>query len=125
VFHEGRERTLSVALGELHEEAIQPPAPEEEPAAVDGIQLEQMTPRIARELELPANTVGVVVFEVEPDSPAAEAGLRVGDVIVEVDRKPVSSIQAVERVLRNRGSQPVVLLVNRSGETLYIVIESP
>jgi serine protease Do len=84
-----------------------------------------MTPRIARELELPANAAGVAVVEIEPDSPAADAGLRVGDVIVEVDRMPARSVQAVEQAPRNRGSQPVVLLANRSGQTLYMVIERP
>jgi serine protease Do len=126
LFREGRERTVRVILGELpRQTAPAPPAEEEVPAAIDGVQLEQMTPRIARQLRLPANTTGVVVAEIEQDSPAAEAGLRLGDVIVEVDRKPATSVQEVERALKNRGSRPVVLLVNRSGETLYIVIETP
>ncbi len=124
LFRDGKERTVRVTLSELPEEAPEPPLIETEPAAVDGVRLEQLTPPIARELGLPADSTGVVVFDVLPDSPAADAGLRAGDVIIEVDRRPATSVQLVDRALRNRRLRPLVLLVNRFGNTVYVVIDS-
>jgi len=66
---------------------------------------------------------GVVVTEVKPDSPAAQAGLAPGDVIREVNRMPVQELQDVERGL-SRGRDPgqVLLRVEREGSQRYIVI---
>ena len=66
---------------------------------------------------------GVVVTEVKPDSPAAQAGLAPGDVIREVNRMPVQGIQDVERGL-TRGQDPaqVLLRVEREGSQRYVVV---
>ncbi len=69
----------------------------------------------ARQLELPAGTTGVVVSNVAPGTRAAEAGLRQGDVIVEVNRQAVADENAYARAVRGAGDEPVLLLVNRGG----------
>jgi S1-C subfamily serine protease len=78
---------------------------------------------VARLLGLPAGQQGVVVTAVSPGGLAAEAGLRPGDVVQEVNRRPVRStkdfVQAVERA----GGKDLVLLVNRQGSTAYAVLE--
>ena len=124
LYRDGKERIVSVTTGELVEEAAETSLPDEEPPGIDGLDLEQITPRIARELGLPMSTAAVVVYYVAPDSSAANAGLQVGDVIVEVGRCQALSVPIVERALRNRGSQPVVLLVTRSGKSIYVVIDN-
>jgi len=63
-----------------------------------------------------------VVTQVRPGA-AADAGLRQGDVIQEVNRKPVTSVADFEQAIRQAGNQTVVLLVNRGGSTLYLALE--
>jgi serine protease Do len=65
----------------------------------------------------------VVVTQVRPYSRAAEAGLARGDVIQEVNREPVTNVAAFDRAVRRAGDQPVLLLVNRGGRTLFIVVD--
>ncbi len=68
---------------------------------------------------------GVVVTEVKPDSPAAQAGLAPGDVIREVNRMAIQDIQDVEQGLA-RGSDParVLLRVEREGAQRYVVVDA-
>src|SRR5690606_15641818 len=54
-----------------------------------GLALQDLTPELARRLELDGGTSGVVITQVRRSSPAAKAGLRPGDVVLEVDRRPV------------------------------------
>ena len=64
-----------------------------------------------------------VVTAVDEDSSAAEAGLRRGDVIQEINRKPIISRDEYERAVSGAGTQAVLLLVNRGGATSFIVVE--
>jgi serine protease Do len=125
LFRDGREREVSVRLGEMPAEAQRPGAPgqgENRSSTLEGVTVDELTPQLARQLDLPAGTRGVVVTQVRPGA-AADAGLRRGDVIQEVNRKPVSSVAEFEQAIRQAGNQAVVLLVNRGGSTLYLSLE--
>lgn len=125
VFRDGNEREVSVKLGELPAEAQEPGTPGGEPSrnsALEGVAVDELTPEIAGQLNLPAQTRGVVVTQVRSRT-AAEAGLRRGDVIQEVNRKPITSIAEFERAIRQAGREPVLLLVNRGGSTLFLTVE--
>lgn len=73
-----------------------------------GVQVEELTSQLRRELDLSRNIHGVVVTDVSPDSPAADAGLRRGDVIEEVNRQPVDSVSEDRGALRRAGNQSLV-----------------
>jgi serine protease Do len=125
LFRDGKEREVSIRLGEMPAEAHRPGTPgqgENQGSALEGVTVDELTPQIARQLDLPAGSRGVVVTQVRP-GPAADAGLRRGDVIQEVNRKPVTSVTEFERAIRQAGKQAVVLLVNRGGSTLYLALE--
>ena len=62
--------------------------------------------------------------ELSVGSPAQEAGLEHGDVIMQVDRKPVHNVREFNQLVSQLGKQPVLLLVNRGGTTLYMVIQA-
>ncbi|PYM76967.1 MAG: hypothetical protein DME03_07240 [Candidatus Rokuibacteriota bacterium] len=70
-------------------------------------------------------SVGVLVRGVEGASPAADAGVQPGDVIAEIDRQPVKSVDDLERAIDKRqpGSS-TLLLVHRNGGDLYIALGS-
>ena len=90
---------------------------------MEGVQVEALTSEIAQQLNLPAGTRGVVITRVDPDSTAAEAGLERGDVIQEVNRKPVASVRPVpRRQSAVPGINRLLLLVNRQANSRYVVI---
>ncbi|MFQ5528066.1 MAG: DegQ family serine endoprotease [Thermoanaerobaculia bacterium] len=123
VLRDGRERDLTVKLDELPSELAEEETVALDSEAPEGIAVQTLTPGIARQLDLPPETRGVVVAAVEPGSPWSEAGLRRGDVIEEVDREPVIEARAFDRVLRSAGDKPLLLLVNRGGNTLFVAVE--
>ncbi|HWP83580.1 MAG TPA: DegQ family serine endoprotease [Terriglobia bacterium] len=125
VLRERREIDVPVILGEqpMERAAIGPQSAPGTARAMEGVAVQNLTPPLRRQLGLPANATGVLVAEVEPGSPAAEAGLRRGDVIQEVNGRAVSSVADFERLIRQADRDVVLLLVNREGQTLYIAIE--
>jgi serine protease Do len=85
--------------------------------------VENLTPETAQELKLPATTKGVVVNQVNPASRAAEAGLQPGDVIQQVNHQSVASVNEYNRALNaSKKDQPVLLLVGRNGNSLFLAV---
>jgi serine protease Do len=110
---EGAEHQYPVTLGEQSNDRNTTTKGARAPAgrALDGVSLEP-----AR------NTAGVAVRRVDPDSAAAQAGLEAGDVILEVNRQPVTSVEQVNRYLTEGTGQAALLFVNRNGRTHYVAI---
>lgn len=68
---------------------------------------------------------GVVVERVDPASRAGEAGLRRGDVILEVNRSPIKNIEDYQKTLSNlKKEERALLLINRQGRTLFMSVGS-
>jgi len=89
-------------------------------SALAGVSVENLDADSAHELGLSPNTKGVVVTKVDPSSEAAEAGLRRGDVIQEVNRQPVKNTADFERAVRSSKDKKPLLLVDRNGSTMYL-----
>jgi S1-C subfamily serine protease len=88
-----------------------------------GISVAPLTPDLAKQLGLQAGATGVVVAEVDPAGPAAEAGIQPGDLILEVNRQPVRSPGDIKAALQKSGSGPVLMLVAREGRTLFLAVQ--
>src|SRR5271157_828925 len=124
VLRNGSERNFTVKLGELP--ATEASAEHEDRSqgrhsALSGVSVENLDAETARQLGLPANAQGVVVTRVTPSSAAAEAGLQRGDVIQEVNRKPVGNTSDFERAVSG-SKEATLLLVNRHGSTQYLAV---
>jgi serine protease Do len=123
IWRDGAQRTLPVTLGELDpEEATNRGGngrDDGSDGALEGVNVENVTSQIARDLKLPAGASGVVVSEISPGSAAASAGLQRGDVIQEVNRRPVKNVAEFEAAVRN-SKDGTLLLVNRDGHTIYV-----
>jgi serine protease Do len=93
VWRNGATRELFATLGEVTRPAAVSAGdrPEAARSALASILVENLTPNLLRQLFLPPETRGAVVAELADDSDAVEVGLRYGDVIVEINRLPVSS----------------------------------
>ncbi len=93
-------------------------------SGLEGVSVEDLSPDVARQLNLQQNATGVVVTDVEESSAAADAGLQRGDVIEQVNRQPVKSAADFERMVRAGKGGTTLLLVNRGGVRNYVAIES-
>lgn len=125
IIREGKNLSVPVVLGMLEEDearAAATPKPSEVEVSL-GLRVEPITPDIATSLKL-NNAEGVVVSGVDADGPAAEAGLRRGDVVREINRLPISDIDDYETVTSNlRTDTTVLLLVERRGSNLYVALK--
>jgi serine protease Do len=116
----GNEREMTVKLAGMPTETAKLNSTDEGGSkALDGVEVSALNPQIAEQLGLPASTTGVVVSGVDPSSKMADAGLRRGDVIQEVNHERVKSVSEFQNALKKGGDDPL-LLVNRDGRTLFI-----
>jgi S1-C subfamily serine protease len=65
----------------------------------------------------------VAVADVDPNGPAADAGIQRGDVIVQVNRQPVRSSADLTAAVGRTGTRPALLLVNRRGNTIFLTVK--
>jgi serine protease Do len=131
VLRDGKPVSVIVELGEVPdvEGASAPSVPGAAPTpkpttggALDGVTLEALTPEHRRTLGLcPEVQRGVVITDLSPKSAAARAGLRPGDVVLELNRAAVDSL-AKFKELYAKAPGEVLLLVHRRGQTLFVVV---
>jgi serine protease Do len=123
VIRNGKHITIQAKVAELKEEELAS-AKNEEPGSNWGLQVQSVTPEIANQLNLNSNK-GVVVRGVQPDSPAADAGVQQGDVVLEVNHSKVNTVDdflsAAKQAKKDKKS--ALLLVQRGNATMYTVIK--
>jgi serine protease Do len=118
VLRNGEPKTLSVTIAEMPAHMA---AAGSAPAAGDwGLTVSDITPNLAHRFGLKEGA-GVVVTEVDPNSPAGAAGLQPGDVIVEADRKPVHNVTEYDQALAHATNQ-VLFLVDRQGQRFFVAL---
>jgi len=130
VWRDGSEQELTATLAELDPKAVGRGSggggsPGAAGSALAGVRVENLTPEIARGLNLPLTSRGVVITEADPDSGAADAGLRRGDVIEEINRQPVSNVSEFNAALQKAEKKSVLLRVRRPDGTRYILVRPP
>ena len=122
---DGRTQTTTVNLGErpgTNEVQEQKQGEDDESGSPLGISTQTVTPDIARELKLRI-TSGVVVQNIQPDSPAVEAGLQRGDVIHRINRMPVTNRQDYIRAIQSlKGDKEIALQIERGGQLQFIIL---
>ena len=121
VMRDNQRMNLQVKTEELKEEVEAAPAAETGPYL--GMEVQEITPEMAKNYGL-SRTSGVIIVEVESGSLAEEAGLVPGDIIVEVDRKPVSNLEALSRLLAEFKEEDTILfLIDRGGTTIFVTMK--
>ncbi len=125
IWRDGKTQDYSVTLGELPAEKAAAEGSEETGSGeIQGIEVQEVNPDILQQLNLPAGTRGVVVTSVDPSSAAAAAGVSRGDVIQEINHKPVASAAQYKQLMAGASGQPILLLVDSAGITHYVVVEA-
>ena len=87
-----------------------------------GVSVTPLTAELADRLSLPKDATGVVVQDVNPDGRAAGAGLQRGDVIQQVNRQPVKTVDELRAAVRSNSDKPVLLLISREGRSLFVTV---
>jgi serine protease Do len=86
--------------------------------------VQNITPEIARHLNI-KDTKGVIVTDIQQGSPADEADVRAGDIIREINRKPVRNVDDFRGIVgKARPKDGVVMLVKRENMTFYAVMRN-
>lgn len=129
VLRNGAEKSLSIKVAARQPETIAKaaPAPDTGTSGKLGVSIQDLSPQVARQLGIPSSASGVVVTQVQPDSPAAEAGIQRGDVVQEVNRQPVKSASDFRNAV-TQSSKSVLLLIQRrdpqgKSMTIYTIVE--
>ena len=129
VARSGQNLEIPVTLGEFNLEAEGNGRTQEnnlpgsgEKGALRGVSVQGLTSDLRRELELPEGTTGVVITDLDSDSPASAAGLEQGDVIVQVNHKPVNTVAEFNSAVRAGASKDTTLLLVRSQQGTHFVV---
>jgi len=127
ISRDGKTQDVNVTLGELpgDKTAAAKPGESGEGGGLEGVNVQDLDAQALQQLQLPQETRGVVVTSVDASSAAAAAGLDRGDVIVEVNHKPVHNVSEYKQAVAAAGKGSVLLKVEgQGGVTQYMVIES-
>jgi serine protease Do len=125
VWRKDKERVLSTTIASMpKEQVVASSGHKATEGGKLGLALAPVTPETRQQYQLPEGTKGAIIVGVRPDSPAADIGLRVGDVITMVDQKPVSGPQDVANQVKRATSkhESVVMLVKRGDTQEFVAI---
>jgi len=125
-------KTLNVELAEMPASATQP-SPEASPEETTqpektkifgGVVVADITGDVRTALNLPEELQGAVIVELDSSSPAAQAGLRVGDVIQEVNKQPIKNAKDLVALSKKlKPNEKVLMRVYSQGRSGYIALE--
>ena len=121
VLHDGQNKTVSVKVGQLPGEQMAKNESPQQSREKLGLALAPLSPDMRNQLDVPDGTNGVVIREVQPGSPAEQAGLQSGDVIVGVGGKSVDSPSAAASAIRTAvKDHAVALRIIRNGTPVFV-----
>jgi len=120
----GDEKNVEIKVGELPEEIAKASAVGGEEVQRDlGLILKEITPLIQRRLNI-EETEGVIVTNVEPGSIAWDAGLRRGDIILEINKKQIKNLEQYRKAIDSiKNGDNALLLVKRDKNTVYVALK--
>ncbi|MEX1033332.1 MAG: DegQ family serine endoprotease [Cellvibrionaceae bacterium] len=125
VMREGRKRTIDVTVGTLDAEDEEPPELAAEPSQVPtdqlGLSVDNLREGVRGNLQIDG---GVRIAQVAPDSPASKAGLRRGDVLMQLGFESIDSVEHYQRIVESLPSgRPVPIRIYRQGRSAYSTIK--
>jgi len=131
VVRDGQEQELVAKLDEFDSDTAkkenQPdensPENQTKPSGKLGLDLKPVTPEEAKKLQLPDGASGLLVTDVDPNGSAAEEGIARGDVILEVNRQGVETLEEMQTALEKSGEKPILLRVARRGQVTYLTVK--
>ena len=126
VLRDGKERAIEVTLSELPgstEVARSADEDARDEGTLNGVAVVDLDRRARQQLDAPKDLQGAVITEVSPNSAAFAAGLRPGDVIVEINRKEVGDAEDAVKLTEKTDDRTTLVRVWREGRGLYVVVD--
>jgi serine protease Do len=128
VIRDGKEKPFTVTLDELSDNQSAQGMRKSGPSdagqdTLDGVEVTDLDAQLRREFDIPANVRGALVTNVDEDAPAYRAGLRAGDVVLELDRKPVRNADEAVKLSEDIKDN-VLLRVWSKGGSRYLVVDN-
>ncbi len=122
IFREGKYLTLKTKIAELKESSPAISSAPSSPSARLGMEVSELTPELRKSYNLPAGLEGVMITALEPGGRAERAGLKIGDVILKVNRTRVRTARDFWKAAEASGKNQILLWVWREGANLFLVI---
>jgi serine protease Do len=127
VLREGKEQLITATLGELPDDLAKvgsPGGPAAGKGALEGVELSDLDARSRQQFEIPSNLKGALITEVDEETAAQTAGLRAGDVILEINRQSVRNADDAVELARKSKEAKVLLKVWSKGGSRYVVVDA-
>ncbi len=120
---DGKAKTFDVVLGELPGDGSVASSPKQlgQDSVFAGVSVQDIDAADRSRMRIPPNVKGVLVSRIDEESQLAASGLRPGDIILEVNRRPTPSVEAFQKVAQG-ASRRALLLVYRDGMTLFMSV---
>jgi len=124
IIRNSKESKVSVTIGTMPEKIGAPTQEEQPESSAWGLSVQELTPDLAQHFGLGEEEKGVVVTQVEPESPAAEAGIQPGDLIKEVNRQPIRNMdEYTEAIKAVKKGESLLLLIKRGEGSIFVVLK--
>lgn len=129
LLRDGKKREMEIALKErdadqeLSSNRRGGSRSEGDVGGLQGVVVGDLTDPVRQRLEIPENVTGALVTQLDPESRAAESGLRQGDVIREINRRPVKDAESAIDAVQGLENARILLKVWRQGGTLFVVVD--
>jgi serine protease Do len=127
VIRDGKERSIELTLGEFPAgqfAAVGQQDSLENSDSLKGVEVMDITPELRAQFRVPRNVEGALITEVDPESPSFEAGLRPGQVILEIDRQAVTNADDAVRIGRKAQKETALLRVWTPSGTRYVPVDN-
>jgi serine protease Do len=129
VFRAKKELVLEATIAELPKKAGEAATDEEsgegpeESNALSGVTVRELTRELAKRFGAKESDTGVVVVKVEPGSKAFEAGIRAGDMVLQINQKEIATIEDYKKAAAAlKAKERILLLIRRKGEDLFLTV---
>ncbi|MGO8675621.1 MAG: DegQ family serine endoprotease [Limisphaerales bacterium] len=126
VWRDGSAKTLDVTVKDLagtEQLARNDTDNGKDTGTLNGVSVSDLDPHIRQQFNLPETVKGAVITDVKPDSPSAEAGLKPGEVIEEINRHAVQSAEEAVRLTENAKDKRTLVRVWEKGASHYVVVD--
>lgn len=123
ILRDGKRETLALTVKQLPgEKTLASNSPDAERTALEGVTVDDLNARSRSQFNIPEDVKGAVVAEIAPGSAAAESGLRVGDVILEINRQRVNDAADAVRLSEKQSDGRTLVRVWQNGGSRYVVV---
>ena len=130
VLREGKEKTFKLKLAELPNRNMaanengEPTKPGKDNESLEGVAVDDLDTGMRSQFKIPRTVEGAIVTDVDPDSKSYEAGLRSGDVILEIDHKPVRDAKDAVGLSEKAKGPDTLLRIWSRGNSRYLTVEN-